>query len=367
MNQKTRTRSSLTRIVHGSLRRGRRAMDRALGSRREPLPDPPVVTKADRENLARAEALRRVDLREHNSAGRPPRFADLVSQAVSADQFDEPDYVRWAELLGFAEKGRLVVRGSIPTVFNRKVWEWAFVLRAAEQYGLLEPGRTAIGFGVGNEPVPAALARYGMKVVATDQDAEDSEDWAATGQWTSTGQLLTGLEGLSRPEIVPNDRLGELVTVRRVDMTDVPDDLGPCDLVWSSCALEHLGSPPKGLEFVVRSARLLAPGGVAAHTTEFELTARSATADWGHLACYRPADLRELSERLRSQGLEIELNLHVPMDRAEDRWVSVVLGQGPELEAGELSHLKVAVHESVCTSFGIVVHRPEPVGYVDHV
>jgi FkbM family methyltransferase len=348
----------------GPARSGAPAAAHATGSGELPGSDEPPsadrqrLTKADHENLDRAAALTRIDVSEHNQGGRAPTFASPVSQAPSAAQFAEPEYVRWAELLGFAQDGRLVVRGSTQTVFNRKVWEWAFILQAADTYGLLRPGVNAVGFGVGNEPVPAVLARHGVSVIATDQEAAASEDWETTGQWNSSGQLLSGVAGLLRPSIVADDRLAELVRVRRVDMNDIPDDLGPCDLTWSACALEHLGSPERGFEFVMRTARLLAPGGIAVHTTEMELTRRTTTADWGHLACYRPADLRWLASRVEAEGLEMRLNLHVGMDTPEDRWVSVVLSHGPELAAGELSHLKVAMFESVCTSFAILIHRP---------
>ena len=67
-------------------------------------------------------------------------------------------------------------------------------------------------------------------------------------------------------------------------MNAIPADLGRFDLIWSSCALEHLGSPKAGLEFVVRTLELLKPGGVSVHTTEIELTLRDDTADYGHLA-----------------------------------------------------------------------------------
>jgi hypothetical protein len=322
------------------------------GTDTAPIAPTPFLSKADRENLDRASALNRVDLREHNRIGHAPAFSPVVSQATTSDQFEHPDYARWAEVLGFVENGKLIVRGTAPTILHRKIWEWAFILQATEQYGLLQPGRTAVGFGVGNEPIPAAFARYGLSVIATDQDARSSKAWHTTGEW------LTGVEGLLRPAIAPDERVMDLVAVRRVDMNDVPSDLGPYDVTWSSCALEHLGSPEKGLEFVLATSRLLAPGGIAVHTTEMELTRRETTADWGHLACYRPADLRWLADQVRAEGLDIELNFHVPMDTAEDRWISVVPSHGPELAAGELSHLKVAIGESVSTSFGILIHRP---------
>ena len=58
-------------------------------------------------------------------------------------------------------------------------------------------------------------------------------------------------------------------------MNAVPDDLGRFDLVWSSCALEHLGTPQAGLDFIMRTLDLLEPGGLAVHTTELELTPRA--------------------------------------------------------------------------------------------
>ena len=201
----------------------------------------------------------RIDVRDHNRNTTAPPFSPLTSQAVSADQFLHPDYLRWFQVLSVAQDGNLPFEGWSTTVLHRKVWEWAYILQAAQQHGRLRPAMTAVGFGVGNEPLPAVLASHGMKVTATDQEAEESADWDATGRWADTGQLMSGLEGLSRSQLLPDGRFGELVRARRVDMNNVPADLGPCDFVWSSCALEHLGSPEKGMEFVMASARLLAP------------------------------------------------------------------------------------------------------------
>jgi hypothetical protein len=307
------------------------------------------LTKADRENLDRAAALARVDVSEHNAGSPLPEYGTVVSQATSASQFAHPDHREWVKVLAIPD---IVGR------FNRKVWEWTYILQASRQHGVLEPGRRAIGFGVGNEPIPAALARYGMSVLATDQFEEAEGDFEAVGQWAQTGQLLRGIEGLLRPDTVANERLIELVRTRHVDMNELPDDLGQFDLAWSACAFEHLGSPEHGLRFARRTAGLLVPGGIAVHTTELELTRRETTADWGHLACYRIDDLRDLGRDLSAEGFEMDLNFHVPLDAPEDRWISVVLQHGPDLDAGELAHLKVALGDSVITSFGIMIRRP---------
>ena len=187
--------------------------------------------------------------------GRRPT-STVVSQVVSASQFSHPDFERLQRTIfpgavtipwGYSE--------ATVTVPHRKVWEFVYVLRAAEQYGRLEPGRRAVGFGVGQEPIPAALAQAGLTVVATDLDV--AEEASADG--LQAAQHMSDLRSLSRPDVVPDDVLERQVTTRYVDMNEVPDDLGRFDLVWSCCALEHLGSPEAGLEFVVRTLDLLEP------------------------------------------------------------------------------------------------------------
>jgi hypothetical protein len=322
-----------------------------------PAPEP-ALTQADRENLDRARWLARVDVTDHNAGTVPPDFGRVVSQTPTTPQFSHPDYVRWAEMLGFTAatepdpdgEGKWVDRN------HRKVWEWVYILQAAHQHGALQAGGRAVGFGVGNEPLPAALAAHGLSVIATDLMGPDAPD--SVQNWSTTGQLLSGIEGLLRPDIVANERAAELIRTRSVDMNEVPDDLGPCDLIWSAGSLEHLGSPGRGMQFVKRTAELLSPGGVAVHTTELDLVPHEQTVDYGELACYQPRDLRQLAAELTDDGFEIELNLHVSLDAPPDRWVSVIMLHGPELAAGEFAHLKVAAGDSVITSVGLIVGRP---------
>jgi hypothetical protein len=289
---------------------------------------------------ARAAALERVDVSSHNARGAAPSFGTVVSQVVSAGQFSHPDFQR---LL------RIVAPESAASAPHRKNWEFVYVLRAAEQSGRLEPGRRALGFGVGREPLPAALARHGLTVLATDLDADQGQSVA----WSETGQHMEGLEALSRPDVVPDDVLERQISTRYLDMNAVPDDLGCFDLVWSCCALEHLGSPEAGLDFVVRTLDLLVPGGVSVHTTELELTRRDETADHGHLAVYRVDDLDRLAARVRDLRFEIETNWYVSMDTPADRWIAL-----PPYPPDDPAHLKLAIGDSVSTSVGLLIRRP---------
>lgn len=290
------------------------------------------------EEPAREDPMARVDVSRHNASATRPMFARLVSQVVSAAQFEEEDFVRWSTLLA-----------SPLGEFHRKVWEHCYILRAAEQHGVLRAGNRAIGFGVGSEPIPAALARHALHVLASDLDPALDE---AAG-WMRTGEHMSGLDALSFPDIVDDAVLARLVSTRFVDMRAIPADLGPADLVWSAGAFEHLGSPEAGFEFVLNTLDLLGPGGVAVHTTELELVPHESTRDHGMLAVYRPDDLDDLVAQIRDRAYEIECNWSVSLDTPRDRIVLT----GPFTNDDPV-HLKIAVADSILTSVGIIVRRP---------
>lgn len=302
------------------------------------------------EVAQQAAYLGRVDVSEHNRDCAPPNFSQLRSQAVSAAQCEDPTYLEWFRMLtGLTESE------TNHNAYNRKTWEWAYIAEAVAQAGLMKTGLAALGFGVGNEPLPALFASRGLNVTATDQGVGTDDDWESAGRWASTGQLMTGLSDLSRPHLINDEELASRVEVRDVDMNNVPTDLGTFDVIWSSCVIEHLGSPERGLDFVLESCRLLTPGGIAVHTTELELTRRESTADYGNCAVYRILDLRDFAKRLSEVGCTSSFNFTVPMDSPEDRWVSLVLVD--ESAPPDIAHLKLAIDDSVSTSFGLLIRR----------
>ena len=295
--------------------------------------------------------LARIDVSAQNAASPAPAgFSGLNSRAASAADCEDERYLHWFDLMSSDSADDIVNRREGIGLYNRKTWEYAFIAEAAAQAGVLGDGKSAVGFGVGTEPMPALLASRGMHVLATDQATDIGLDWA------NTGQLMTGLDGLRRDKLISPDRLGELVTLRNVDMNDVPSDLGTFDLVWSSCVIEHLGTPARGLDFVLESCQLLRPGGITAHTTEYELTVKAETADYGNCAVYRLEDLQDFAKRVAAEGLEASFNFHVSMDTPADRWVSLVLLHGGWVDQ---AHLKLAIGDSITTSYGIVIRKPE--------
>ncbi len=189
-----------------------------------------------------------------------------------------------------------------PDVVSRKTWEHVAILRALQAAEVLQPGARGLGFGVGREALVADFASRGVDVLATDLAIDDrrSAAWAATGQHAGLS-----LDQLRDEGICASDVLESRVTLRAVDMNHIPPDLTDFDFTWSACALEHLGSLEAGLAFIEHSLACLKPGGIAVHTTEFNLDSVDDTVTKGPTVVYRKPDMDVLRGRLQAGGHEM--------------------------------------------------------------
>ena len=186
-----------------------------------------------------------------------------------------------------------------------------------------------LGFGVGKEPLPVAFARQGASVLATDQAAATAFSWRESGQWG-------GAEHFG----------GHNLAFREVDMRSIPADLdGRFDVLWSACALEHLGGLLAGEKFVLDAMRCLKPGGIALHTTEFNVSHEFRTVDEQNLCFYRRNDLDRMFRRLADAGHRV----------FEPDWsrVKLVGPPGPQ----NRPHLAFQFGDFVTTSFFFAVQR----------
>ena len=262
-----------------------------------------------------------------------PSLAHPVSQLCTASQFDEPEFATWCEAL------------KLSPDHHRKIWEFCYVTSVMEAAGVLRPGNRALGFGCGTEPIPAMLARLGLDVMATDAP----HDIIAGQGWDSTNQFTRGLQDLEKPAIVDRATFHARVSFRPVDMNAIPDDLRDFDVCWSSCAFEHLGSIAHGLDFFENSLRTLKPGGIAVHTTEFNLQSNDDTYEDTALSLFRKRDIEALLARLAEAGHEVwPLNLH-PGTALVDEHI--------DLPPYAMPHLKLRVATYVTTSIGLVVRK----------
>ncbi len=269
-----------------------------------------------------------------SSSEREPNLQRPVSQAVTAAQCTDPVYTHWCGVI--REEPKL----------HRKQWEFVYVLQALEVRGMLAPGRRGLGFGVGREPLVAALAARGCSLLATDLEPDNPavKSWRASGEYGGTKATL------NERGICPRDTFAANVEFAFADMRDPSTIPGSFDFLWSSCALEHLGSLAAGFDFLRASLALLRPGGVAVHTTEFNVSSDTETVEDGPVVLYRQRDLLQLAAELRASGFELELNLNTgnaPADRHIDIWPY----DSPR-------HLKMLHTRFATTSIGLTITRP---------
>ena len=263
-----------------------------------------------------------------------PTLATPVSQLCTEGQFRERLYAHWTRALKEAP------------VAHRKQWEFVYLLQVLEIAGMLASGRRGLGFGCGREPLAALMASRGCDVLATDLDAATS----AGHGWIKTNQHAAGLEDLNDRDICPANVFAKRAQYRPVDMNAIPDDLKDFDFVWSSCAFEHLGSIERGLAFVRRAMQCLRPGGIAVHTTEFNLSSNLRTLESPDLSLFRRQDIERLFRELEAKGhAPAPLNLN-PGRGAVDRYVDL-----PPYRAEP--HFKLRLDSYVITSIGFVVRR----------
>jgi hypothetical protein len=238
------------------------------------------------------------------------------------------------------------VLGEGPRI-HRKIWEHVFIAAHLEAAGLLQDGKRGLGFGVGQEPLPAAFAAQGATIVATDMsaDAQTAAGWVATQQHASRREDLN-LKGLC-----PADLFDRRVSFEVCDMNSIPGHFSGFDFCWSSCSLEHLGSIEAGIAFIKASIRTLKPGGIAVHTTEYNVSSNDATIDNDpNLVLFRRRDIERVAAELSADGHRVSDVSFDLLTEPIDLFVDT-----PPFASD--THIRLALASFVSTSIGLVIQR----------
>jgi hypothetical protein len=229
---------------------------------------------------------------------------------------------------------------------HRKLWEKVYVVQALYERGMLAPGKRGLGFAVGQEQLPSLFAHYGCTIVATDLDLAEAERVG----WVASTQHAAGLQILNKHGLCDPKQFAERVTFRSVNMNDIPEDLRDFDFCWSACSFEHLGSIAKGIDFIDNMLHCLRPGGVAVHTTEFNVLSDTKTLDQGDTVLFRRRDIEEMVRRVWAAGHHIEpVNYHLG-ESVADHYVDTP----PYLES---PHVKLVFAWYLTTSIGLIIHK----------
>lgn len=266
---------------------------------------------------------------------RLPHPLFFTSSVCTAEDFRHPDFHRWIAAL--AERTR----------YHRKLWEFVFIAAHLEAAGLLAAPARGLGFGVGRERLPAVFAARGCRIVATDQ----ALDAAVASGWAQSNQHAHGLDVLNQDGLCPAAAFRERVSFATCDMNRIDPGLCDFDFCWSSCSLEHLGSLAAGAAFVRASLDTLKPGGIAVHTTEYNLSSNEHTIDDNPgTVIYRRRDIEALVAALAADGHHVmDVNFECltgPVDLFVDE---------PPYTADV--HLRLELLGHVSTSIGLVIEK----------
>jgi hypothetical protein len=266
----------------------------------------------------------------------------IRSHSLVANDFQSDWYKRWAKELK-QSKGYL----ENHSLYANKFWQNAIMVQALWERGAFGEGKRGIGFGVGQERLPALFAKYGTFITATDQDFKTQK----AGHW-SKHELATGAQSLNKLRISNPKQFANLVEYQPIDMTEIPAKFaGSYDFLWSNCALGHLGSIPDGLEFIEKSLRCLQPGGWAVHTTELNILSNSTTVTGGTTVIFRLQDIYQLQRRLLAAGYSVS-PFHLEFGRtARDSRVTM----RPEF-GNDFSKIQVMGH--LATQIVLIIHKP---------
>lgn len=265
----------------------------------------------------------------------------LKSQAIKYEDFDSKWYKHWAKEL------RQTKNFETNPIHN-KFWQNAAIIQAISERGNLKKHQKALGFGVGNERVPSLLSKYKVYVTATDQNPE-----FAPAQVWDNGQLAHGLESLNSFGICDMNIFREYVNYEVADMNKIKAKFkNQFDIVWSNCALGHLGNIENGLKFIENSVDCLKPGGVAVHTTEVNVLSDTSTLDTGGTVIFRYKDLEKIFFKLRSKGFVCEPLVFNFGSKKMDKLISFEPFGGNNL-------LKIQVQGNVLSQIVLIISRPK--------
>lgn len=251
----------------------------------------------------------------------------------TAQDFYHPEFKRLADII------------ALDVFMHRKLWEYIFIQHHAFRLDAVGEGRRAIGFGVGTEPLPSAFAQHGTQVIATD--IPFTADHQAMSQDAYLAHAMINLPSIH----LDREQFGDKVTFDICDMNAIGEDIKDFDFCWSSGSLQQLGSIRKGREFIINSVeKVLKPGGVAIHTTEFNLSSNEDTEDRSDVVLFRRRDIDSLIKYLKRRGHEVEPFIVCNNVSPADNYIDT------EPYCHDL-HLKLRLKGHVTTSCGLVIRR----------
>lgn len=285
---------------------------------------------------------------------------------------------------------------KIEPAYTRKIWELLYIYQMLKLSGMLSNNKKGLGFGCGEERTVPVLAKLNCKLTCTDLSLTDAEDkgWAVKKPLPKKDSIFKrgyryflkkiGLKQIEKekkvevanqhclnlesyrqftPKICNFDVLEKNIEVDVCDMNNIDPKFktGEFDFIWSCCAFEHLGNIQNGLDFIVNSMECLKPGGIAIHTTEFNVDSLNddfdgTTLEADNLVFYRKSDFDELEARLAKLGHHMYSIDYTLGTMIVDKFIDFPPYTNTNLFP---THLKLKLGGHVASCIGIVIKKKE--------
>lgn len=266
-----------------------------------------------------------------------PTLESPTTQLCTYEQMTSETYKSWCQELKTCAR------------LARKHWEYIYLAEVLRSNGMLNKTKKGLGFGCGREPLPGLFAKYGCQVTATDLEQKE----AITAGWTNSNEHSNSLNEifLEAKLFIDEAVFKGRVSFENVNMNEIPSQLeNQFDFIWSACAFEHLGSLEHGLSFVKESLKCLKIGGIAVHTTEFNLSSNNETYESAGLSVYRKKDIKLLFSQLTRDGYEVSpINLNTGKSGA-DNYIDL-----PPYKTSP--HMKLKLENYTITSIGFFIKK----------
>lgn len=258
----------------------------------------------------------------------------LKSSICKQEDIESENFKSWSRLWGWNE----------PLFYHRKNWEWSFICQALYERDKLGRDLKGCGFAVGKEPLSSVFTSMNSFITASDAPSENTQ----SKNWLETNQFSNRKDDVYFDGICEKSIFDSRVLFEEIDMNNIPIKDNEFDFIWSSCSIEHLGSLRNGIDFVLNSLSYLKPGGVAVHTTEFNVSSNDGTLDSDSVVLYRKKDIENLALILKNHNCKVELDFSLGK-KERDFEVSLP----PFLEP----HLRLNLNGYEATSFGLIIEK----------
>lgn len=278
-----------------------------------------------------------------------------TSQLCNQEFFGLPLFQYWSNIIieywnDYIEQAKEVNPHNMPNgiLLHRKLWEFIYIIQALYENGCLKEGKKGLGFGVGTEILPSLFASMGCEILATDLDynTEEAKHWLAGGQNTQNNINL-----LNKFKLCSDEIFNKNVSFIPLNMNNIPETLKDFDFNWSSCALEHIGGLENSINFLIENLKTLKSGGIAVHTTEYNLSSNTDTLLDPNCVIFREKDIKEAIKRLEKLGHYV-----YPLDLREGTYIADNYVDIPPYYKNNV-HLRLQTAGYKTTSIGLIIRK----------